>query len=175
MCKENCIICKAKLTHNGVYRAIVKDNRDPKSLGRLKLQVQITGNEVTEWVWPVENVSIDTDLPKIGDGVFVIYQGGDAEYPIWIGSFGKHKTDRKKIYITALPNTTSISSLSSYLKTKKMTDGTTDIDLTATLVAMATTIKNHETRIVALESNLTSLHATLATRTSPSHTHTSAG
>jgi hypothetical protein len=65
--------------------------------------------------------------------------------------------------------------LANYIKTKKQADGTTEVDLTQTLLAMANKLKDHETRITALEANLTALHSTLATRTSPSHTHTSAG
>lgn len=75
-----------KLSHYGLYRAVVKDNKDPKNLRRLKVQVaQTTGTEVTDWIFPV----ISTKRPPaIGTGVFVSYLGGDPEYPVWIGEFG---------------------------------------------------------------------------------------
>lgn len=75
------------LNHYGLYRAVVKDNKDPKNLRRLKLQVaQTTGAEITDWAWPV----ISTKRPPaIGTGVYVSYIGGDPEYPVWIGEFGK--------------------------------------------------------------------------------------
>lgn len=78
------------LNHYGLYRAVVKDNKDPKNLRRLKLQVaQTTGSEVTDWAWPV----ISTKRPPaIGTGVYVTYIGGDPEYPVWIGEFGKPDT-----------------------------------------------------------------------------------
>lgn len=74
---------------NGVYRATVKNNRDPQNLRRLQLQVQTTGVEVTDWVWPVIS---SKRPPEIGSGVFVFYIGGDPEYPVWIGEFGKADT-----------------------------------------------------------------------------------
>lgn len=76
-----------QLSHYGLYRAVVKDNKDPKNLRRLKLQLaQTTGAEVTDWAWPI----ISTKRPPaIGTGVFAGYFGGDPEYPFWIGEFGK--------------------------------------------------------------------------------------
>jgi Type VI secretion system/phage-baseplate injector OB domain len=65
----------------GIYRATVVDNRDPNHLRRLRVKVQTTGMEqsaVTNWIWPA-----------IGDAVFVLYVGGDPEYPVWIGEFGE--------------------------------------------------------------------------------------
>lgn len=73
------------LRHYGLYRAVVADNRDPQNLRRLKLQVQTTGTEITNWAWPVLSTSIP---PAIGSGVYVAYLGGDPEYPLWIGEFG---------------------------------------------------------------------------------------
>ena len=69
----------------GLYRAVVVDNKDPRNLRRLKLQVTTTGSEVTDWVWPVHGTE---NPPPIGKGVFVAYLGGDPEYPVWLGKFG---------------------------------------------------------------------------------------
>ena len=75
------------LNYHSVYRAVVKDNKDPKHLRRLKVSInQVTGVEITEWVWPI----ISTKRPpKVGTGVYVFYLGGDPDYPVWIGEFGK--------------------------------------------------------------------------------------
>lgn len=71
---------------NGVYRAVVKDIRDPKNLRRIKVSVnQPTGVEISEWVWPILSTKRP---PKVGSGVFVFYIAGDPEYPVWIGEFG---------------------------------------------------------------------------------------
>lgn len=70
----------------GIYRAVVHDNRDPKKLRRLKVKVTATGEQITNWIWPV----ISTKRPPaIGTGVYVMYVGGDPEYPVWIGEFGE--------------------------------------------------------------------------------------
>lgn len=74
------------LHHYGLYRATVKDNKDPKNLRRLKVQVSTTGYEVTDWIWPVVSTKRP---PAIGTGVYVAYIGGNPEYPVWIGEFGK--------------------------------------------------------------------------------------
>jgi hypothetical protein len=74
---------------HGFYRAVVVDNNDPNNLRRLKVQVQTTGPEVTDWIWPVNATA---KPPAIGQGVYVTYLGGDPEYPIWVGTFGKGST-----------------------------------------------------------------------------------
>lgn len=78
--------------HYGIYRAIVEDNRDPDNLRRLKVSIpQITGrgkDQKTGWIWPI----ISTKRPPaIGSGVWVFYLGGDPDYPVWIGEFGKNE------------------------------------------------------------------------------------
>jgi hypothetical protein len=73
----------------GVYRAVVKDNKDPKNLRRLLVQSQATGVEVTDWVWPIQATA---KPPAIGQGVYIAYLGGDPEFPLWIGTFGSGST-----------------------------------------------------------------------------------
>ena len=73
----------------GIYRGVVVDRNDPENLRRIKAKVQITGSEVTNWIWPVYSTA---KPPAIGQGVWVIYIGGDAEYPVWLGSFGNSST-----------------------------------------------------------------------------------
>ena len=70
---------------NGIYRAVVVDNRDPNNLRRLKVQAQPTGLQVSDWIWPVVSTGRP---PLIGTGCWVMYQGGDPEYPVWLGEFG---------------------------------------------------------------------------------------
>jgi len=73
----------------GVYRAVVKDNKDLQNLRRVKVQSQATGIEVTDWVWPVYATA---KPPAIGQGVYIAYLGGDPEFPVWIGTFGSGST-----------------------------------------------------------------------------------
>jgi hypothetical protein len=70
----------------GIYRAVVKDTKDPKGLRRIKVSInQITDTETTDWIWPVLSTKRP---PKVGTGVYIFYIGGDPDYPVWIGEFG---------------------------------------------------------------------------------------
>jgi hypothetical protein len=161
-------MAQERQTFAGVYRATVRKNVDPKKQRRLQVELTTAPGHPTEWVYPLEPANISTEVPSIGQGVWVLFQAGDHEYPVWFGAFGKHQGKSKRLYVKALLNSINISTLSTYIKTKKQQDGTTEIDLMDTLVAMATRLKD-------VESQLATLHSTLATRTSPSHTHGSNG
>lgn len=159
---------KRRQEFSGVYRATVTNNRDPKKQRRLQVELSTSVGHSTEWIWPMEPANITTEVPEIGQGVWVFFQSSDHEYPVWFGSFGKHKGNSKKIYVKSLPNSVSLTGLTDLIKTKSQDDGTTEVDLVETIVAMATTI-------ASLQTTLASLRTTLATKTSPTHTHTSGG
>ena len=149
----------------GVYRGVVKDIKDPKKQRRLKVSVtQTTGTEITDWAWPMEPSSINTDVPVIGQGVWVYFIGGDPDYPVWSGAFGKNQGKNKKIFIKTLDNKTSLTGLSAHIITIKNPDGTVDVDLTATLMALANKIKTLETKVTTLEGKVTTLEG-------KAHTH----
>jgi hypothetical protein len=73
----------------GVYRGVVKDTNDPLGKFRVKLQVpQVLSGAVTEWAWPIVSVSNTTvSVPAVGEGVFVVFEGGDPSFPLWSGKF----------------------------------------------------------------------------------------
>jgi hypothetical protein len=71
----------------GVYRAIVVDNVDPLGKNRLRLQIpQLLGEEITGWCWGIFPNTV-VNLPDIGDGVWVMFEGGDPSHPTWLGNF----------------------------------------------------------------------------------------
>lgn len=75
---------------SGVYRGTVFNNSDPLGQGRLRLQIpQVLGSQVTDWVWPVKLNGVNLDIPKVGQGVWVAFEGGDSSFPVWLGTFGK--------------------------------------------------------------------------------------
>ena len=149
----------------GFFRGVVQNNKDPLNQRRLQVLVpQSTGAEVTDWVWPVEPHGMHTAPPQVGQGVWVSYIAGDSEYPVWIGSFGKHQEASKPYLISPLMNSVSLSGLTPYLIVVSEPDGTQVVDLTKTLLAMAKKLKDQETRITTLESHM-------ATKASVSHTH----
>ena len=136
----------------GLYRGVVSNAKDPNNQRRLKLTVpQVTDSEVTGWAWPFQLSSLTTEIPTQGQGVWVMFIGGDPEFPVWLGEFGKHQDKSKKIYVKTLSNSTSLTGLTPYIKTVTEKDGTTTVDLVATLLAMAAVLKDHESRIHTLE------------------------
>jgi hypothetical protein len=153
----------------GIYRGIVKNNADPKKQKRLKVTVpQITGTEVSDWILPLEPSNISVDVPTVGQGVWVTYVGGDTGYPVWVGSFGKNQGKNKKIFIKPLANAVSLTGLTAHVITVKQSDGTTDVDLIATIMALANKVKT-------LETTVSGLKTTLGTRSSGGHSHTTNG
>lgn len=79
-----------------LYRGYIVDNRDPKNLGRCKINVpSIYGNiEVSKNMLPWARVITDTsvsskrtsfNVPDIGDIVWLFFEGGDKESPVYIG------------------------------------------------------------------------------------------
>lgn len=78
----------------GKYRGIVVENNDPEQLGRLKLRIpSVLGSEVVSgWAMPCAPYGGDRDqgflfIPEVGAGVWVEFEAGDLEFPIWVGTF----------------------------------------------------------------------------------------
>src|SRR5690242_16334218 len=76
----------------GKYRGVVTDNADPLMLGRVRAKVQdVLGDNESGWALP--------SSPYAGDGVglflippkdalvWVEFEHGDPDYPIWSGCF----------------------------------------------------------------------------------------
>ena len=85
---------------NGVYRAIVKDTRDTSGQGRIKVSVPaVSGSSVTDWVWPVISSGYLV-IPDPGSQVWVLFEHGDEDNPVWIGATKVHA--RYKNMITTI-------------------------------------------------------------------------
>lgn len=88
----------------GLYRGICVDPRDAQRKGRIKVIVpQVTGDAAVLTAWPCHRV-VDTfldipatppkkgtlpspNLPVANQGVWVMYEGGCSDKPIWVGVF----------------------------------------------------------------------------------------
>jgi len=68
----------------GVYRALVIDSRDPERRLRLKVRVPEVVPGVDQWAMPCTPGGT-TVLPSVGDTVWVMFEGGQADYPVWLG------------------------------------------------------------------------------------------
>lgn len=75
----------------GKYRGKVADNRDPAGLGRIKVQVPgVIGDTVLQALPCVPYAGPQVGffmIPPIGANVWVEFEGGDLDRPIWTGCF----------------------------------------------------------------------------------------
>lgn len=76
----------------GKYRGTVVNNIDPEQRGRIQVMVPDVSNVmVSSWALPCAPVGgIQTGMfavPPIGAGVWVEFEQGNPDYPIWTGCF----------------------------------------------------------------------------------------
>ena len=76
----------------GKYRGAVLNNLDPLQLGRIQATVpDVSGLAATSWAMPcvpVAGKQMGTFvLPQIGSGVWIEFEQGNPEHPIWTGCF----------------------------------------------------------------------------------------
>lgn len=79
-------------TYLGKYRGTVVDNIDPLSLGRILVKVPgVPGAAVSSWAMPclpfAGRQSGMYVVPDIGSGVWVEFEEGRPELPVWVGGF----------------------------------------------------------------------------------------
>jgi uncharacterized protein involved in type VI secretion and phage assembly len=76
----------------GKYRGLVIENIDPEQIGRIMVQVpDVLGETPSSWAMPcVPAAGIEAGcfiVPPIGSQVWVEFEQGDPDYPIWTGGF----------------------------------------------------------------------------------------
>jgi len=101
----------------GFFRGICEDNQDPKGLGRIKVRIpsihgaaiggsdfldtatsetNLTGKGIQTialpWAWPCFKSggvydSGEYDIPLVGTGIWIGFEQGDPDYPIWFGTW----------------------------------------------------------------------------------------
>ena len=78
----------------GMFRGICVDNRDPKNLGRIRVQVpQILGTSTSGWAFPAWSFNETTlwpqdRLPQPSQGVWVMFDSTSPDKMIWLAAFG---------------------------------------------------------------------------------------
>ena len=76
----------------GKYRGVVTDNQDPLMTFRIKASVpDVYGDDDSGWAMPCAPFGGDSTgffaLPKVGAGVWLEFEHGDPDYPIWAGAW----------------------------------------------------------------------------------------
>jgi uncharacterized protein involved in type VI secretion and phage assembly len=74
----------------GKYRGVVTDNNDPLMIGRVRARVpDVMGAEESGWALPCAPFGGSGmgffAVPTSGAGVWIEFEHGDPEYPIWSG------------------------------------------------------------------------------------------
>ena len=74
----------------GKYRGVVSDASDPLMIGRVRATVpDVLGDQESGWAMPCAPFGGDQTgffaIPTVGAGVWIEFEHGDPEYPIWSG------------------------------------------------------------------------------------------
>ncbi len=78
----------------GKYRGIVSDVDDPENIGRIRARVpKIFLDVETHWAMPCSPYTGDNEgffmIPPVGAGVWIEFEEGDLNRPIWSGGWWK--------------------------------------------------------------------------------------
>lgn len=97
----------------GKYRGTVLNNIDPLQIGRLQVQVpDVSGLVPATWAMPCFPASGKQmgiwAIPQIGAGVWVEFEQGDPDYPIWTGCFPGSTADLPPLALAGNPASPSI-------------------------------------------------------------------
>jgi uncharacterized protein involved in type VI secretion and phage assembly len=76
----------------GKYRGMVINNIDPEQRGRLLVSVpDVSGDLPTTWAMACVPITGKGSgiyvVPQVGTGVWVEFEQGDPDHPIWVGGF----------------------------------------------------------------------------------------
>lgn len=97
----------------GKYRGTVLNNADPMQTGRIQAQVpDVLGTTPSSWAMPcVPLAGIQMGVyvvPPVGAGVWVEFEQGDPDYPIWVGCWWGSASEVPALALAAPPPTPNI-------------------------------------------------------------------
>ena len=97
----------------GKYRGTVINNVDPLQIGRLMVQVPDVSNIIpSTWAMPcVPFAGIQAGfyaVPPIGSGVWIEFEQGDSDYPIWVGGYWGSAAEVPALVLAAPPGVPQI-------------------------------------------------------------------
>jgi Type VI secretion system/phage-baseplate injector OB domain len=97
----------------GKYRGTVINNVDPMQLGRIQAMVpDVSGFIPTSWCMPcvpIAGKQMGTFVvPQVGSGVWIEFEQGDPDYPIWVGGFWGIAAEVPAIALAGVPGNPNI-------------------------------------------------------------------
>jgi uncharacterized protein involved in type VI secretion and phage assembly len=95
-------------TFYGKYRGLVLNNVDPMQMGRLMVQVPDVSNVLpSTWAMPcLPFAGIQAGMfvvPDIGSKVWIEFEQGNPDYPIWVGCFWGSAAEVPALALAAPP------------------------------------------------------------------------
>ncbi len=97
----------------GKYRGMVLNNIDPMQIARVLVQVpDVLGLATSSWAMPCVPIAgkmMGTYVvPQVGAGVWVEFEQGDPDYPIWVGGFWGIAAEVPPLALAGVPASPSI-------------------------------------------------------------------
>jgi uncharacterized protein involved in type VI secretion and phage assembly len=97
----------------GKYRGLVLDNEDPMQTGRVQVQVpDVLGEALSSWALPCFPIAGDQmgfwSVPAVGAGVWVEFEQGDPDYPIWTGCWYGSAAEVPTLALATTPPLSSV-------------------------------------------------------------------
>jgi uncharacterized protein involved in type VI secretion and phage assembly len=97
----------------GKFRAVVTNNVDPQQIGRLQIQIpDFAGPLPSSWAMPcvpfAEKQGGVFVMPQIGAGVWVEFEQGNPDYPVWVGGFWGSAAEVPVLALAGLPTSPNI-------------------------------------------------------------------
>ncbi len=104
---------KAGQKYFGVYRGTVANNLDPLQIGRIMAIVPDVGGAVpTTWATPcipIAGKQMGTFfVPQIGAGVWMQFEGGDPDRPVWTGGWWGSVAEVPSLALAGVPGDANI-------------------------------------------------------------------
>ncbi len=73
----------------GIYRGVVTETKDPEQRGRLKVRVPAVLGTKALWAEPCvskpDKSATKAKLPKVNAEIWIQFEGGDTDTPVWMG------------------------------------------------------------------------------------------
>jgi Type VI secretion system/phage-baseplate injector OB domain len=93
----------------GKYRGAVSDNRDPLMIGRIRATVpDVFGDQDSGWAMPCAPAGGSGSgffaLPPTGSGVWIEFEHGDPDHPVWTGCWWGSQAEIPPTLLVSAPD-----------------------------------------------------------------------